>query len=301
VAVDVELHAIRLLEWLSDQTGDTLQHVDVEKFVTANDLPEDSAFLLIRHLVSHGWVGDVHTPTRAMITTDGLVFVQKLRAQRKDPALRARTLHQRMLRWLHQQEDRNSPPIDWSGFFLSEDAYLGGELFITAEVNRAASYLYARNLITATEFDQVESGNMRPRLTAAGQDCVMDFGGNVSDYLNRHHGGNTTHITGNNNIVASNHVTQTITNGMDIKPLLDFVDYIRQVLPTLGLSDEQQAVVDQDAAELREAADATPPDRGRLKRLVDAVMSGVTKAAPSAAASVATALGNEAVKAITGH
>jgi hypothetical protein len=46
---------------------------------------------------------------------------------------------------------------------------------------------------------------------------------------------------------------------------------------------------------------ATPPDHGRLKRLVDALMSGVTKAAPSAAASVAVALGNEAVQAITGH
>lgn len=301
MSVDVELHAMRLLEWLADQTGDTLQHVDVSEFITGYELPEDSAFLLIRHLVTRGWVSEVHTPTRAMITTNGLAFVQKLRTQRRDPAFRARTLQQRMLRWLQRQEDRNVSPVDWTGFFLSDDAYLGGELFTGAELDRAASYLYARNLIAAIEIEEAESGTVKPSLTTAGQDCVMDFGGNVSDYLNRQQSGHTTHIVGNNNIVASDHVTQTITNGVDTKVLSNFVDYIRQVLPTLGLSEEQQAVIDKNAAELRDAVNATPPDRGLLKRLLDAVMSGVMKAAPSAAASVATALGNDAVQAITGR
>jgi hypothetical protein len=65
---------------------------------------------------------------------------------------------------------------------------------------------------------------------------------------------------------------------------------------------DNQTSVDQDAAEtLCDAVVATVAHPGLLKRLFDAVMSGVMKAAPSAAGSVAAPPSCDTVHAITGH
>jgi hypothetical protein len=53
--------------------------------------------------------------------------------------------------------------------------------------------------------------------------------------------------------------------------------------------------------ELHDAANAAQPDRGKLRGLVDAVMAGLTKAATPVATAIAAGLGNDAVRAITGH
>jgi hypothetical protein len=146
---------------------------------------------------------------------------------------------------------------------------------------------------------------IRPELTANGRDCVVDFGGNVPDYLNRSpRGGHTTHIkmTGStgNITVASENVVQNVSTGLDTTKLLDFAGFVRQTLPTLGLPADQQQTLDAQAEELHQESDSPTPDRGKLRRLGDAILDGLRAAAPTVVQSTAIDLGTEALKAIGG-
>jgi hypothetical protein len=125
-----------------------------------------------------------------------------------------------MLQWLYRQEQATGmhgmAPPDWTGFLDSDDARFLGERFGQAEVEQAASYLNGRDLITAFRVDQAVPGWVRPRLTDDGRDCVLDFGGNIADYLNRHSGGSVNTYIGSNSgnvAVGSKHFTQNVTTG----------------------------------------------------------------------------------------
>jgi hypothetical protein len=78
--------------------------------------------------------------------------------------------------------------------------------------------------------------------------------GNVSEYMNRQQGGNTTniHMTGvyGNNVIASNNVVQNTASRLDMCSLLDFAGFVRQVSLRLGLPEEQQKDLEEKAEEL---------------------------------------------------
>lgn len=308
VALNFQLHGTRLLDWLYDQDVTEPSFHDVNQFVAESDLSDDGAQLVVDDLESRGVIEQIATfgSWEAKLTVGGADFVQKVRAERSDSVRRSREIQQRMLCWLHNREHRDAPPSDWSDFLASDDAIFYGDRFALAELERQAEYLFAKDLIQSLHIEQAADGTIKPRLTAAGQDCVMDFGGNVSDYINRHNGRSTTTnitMTGStgNIVVASDNVQQNIETGIDTRKLLDFAGFVRQVVPTLGLSEDDQAELDADAAELHQAAEEAQPDRGRIKQLHDAVMAGLIKAAPSIVTSTATAMGNDAIRAITGH
>jgi hypothetical protein len=142
-------------------------------------------------------------------------------------------------------------------------------------------------------------------LTDNGRDCVLDYDGRAADYLDRLSRGtmNTTYIGSNSGNVAvgSENVTQNVTTGLDTSKLLELAAAVTQALPVLGLTPDQHSELKGYAVELHDAAAAAQPDRGKLRGLVDAVMTGLTRAATPVATAIATGLGNDALRAITGH
>jgi hypothetical protein len=309
MAINLQRYGMRLLDWLYEKAGEEPSFEDVNQFMAENDLPEGWASVLVDDLVSRATIETIRAfggRLDARLTALGIDFVQKVRVERADPVQRSRTLRQRMLNWLYTQESANTPPSDWSDFLSGEDGYFRADPFKLAELEREARYLTDRDLITAIKADQAGSGTVKPRLTATGIDCVMDFGGKVSDYINRNAGGRTTNnitmtsSTGNI-VVASENVVQNVEAGIDTRKLLEFAGFVRQVLPTLNLATDQQTELDSSAADLHRTAEEVNPDRGRLLKLLDAVLAGLAKAAPSVVTSTAVAMGNDAVRALTGH
>jgi hypothetical protein len=94
-----------------------------------------------------------------------------------------------------------------------------------------------------------------------------------------------------NLVIGSNNVVQNNTNGIDARALLEFAGLVGQIAPTLGLPATEQAELQSAAAALHEAASEPMPEKGRLPRLGDAVMQGLTKAAPTVASQMALASG----------
>jgi hypothetical protein len=87
---------------------------------------------------------------------------------------------------------------------------------------------------------------------------------------------------------------------LDTTKLLDFAGFVGQTLPTLGLPADQQQTLDVQAEELHQESDSPTPDRGKLRRLGDAILDGLRAAAPTVVQSTAIDLGTEALKAIGG-
>jgi hypothetical protein len=103
-----------------------------------------------------------------------------------------------------------------------------------------------------------------------------------------------------NLVVGSNNVVQNNTNGIDPRALIDFAGLVGQIAPTLGLPAAEQAELQSAAVALHEAASEPVPEKGRLRRLGDAVMQGLTKAAPTVASQMALAAGQDAIR-MLGH
>jgi hypothetical protein len=103
-----------------------------------------------------------------------------------------------------------------------------------------------------------------------------------------------------NLVIGSNNVVQNNTNGFDASALLDFAGLVGQIASTLGLPAAEQADLESSAAALHEAASEPVPEKGRLRRLCDAVMQGLTKSAPTVASQLALAAGQDAIHAL-GH
>ena len=309
--LDLEYHGTRLLEWLYNQPDYDRTYFDVAEFTTAEYLREGSDRALAEHLQGQGLVKAIlplDGLPGAIISAGGIARLQGIQARRRDPAFRPRTLQQRMLQWLYRYEqvvgmDGMAPP-DWTGFLDSDGARFLGERFNLAEVEQAASYLGGRNLITAFSIDEAGPGWVRPRLTDDGRDCVLDFSGSTSDYLNRQKGGSVNTYIGNNSgnvAVGSENLTQNVTTGLDTTKLLEFAAAVGQALTVLGLTCDQQSELQGYAIELQAAANASEPDKGKLRALIDAIMTGLMKAATPLATGIATGLGNDAIRSITSH
>lgn len=308
MTLDLDVHGFRLLEWVYDEVGTQLGYLQTEGFADTEGLSLEGVRLVVQSLELRGLVEAQHSIDngfpRVKITNEGHMHRQQVLAARQDVAQRTRVLRQRMLLWLHEQEHRQTPPPDWSGFVASPDGQFYGFPFTETELATAISDLAAKNLITGRGSWQAGQVSLRPSLTTEGRDCVIDSGGNVSEYVDRQRGGTTTNVTMTNvsgqTVIASDNVKQNMTSGLDTSKLLDFAGFVRQVLPTLGLPNDEQTELDDRAEKLHEAASSQAPDKGNLRRLIDAVMAGLTKAAPTVVSGAAITMGNDAIKAITG-
>ena len=304
---DIESMAVKLLDWIYEQTQSSADaFYDIQPF-TDEYLEGDrnAGRTIVEFLESRGLVNPTYTfgCTDAGLTPRGIQQAQRSIAARRDPSQRIPALRTAMLRWLLERESTDNAAMSWHEFKEAPPARFMGDRFKLAETERQAEYLWSNGLIAAISIEEEREGCVRPTLTPEGQDCVIEFGGRVSDYLNRGSrpaNVNNIHIADNqgNLSIAGENFTQSITSGVDTSQLLKFAGAVRQLLPTLNLDDEDAEELDRQAEELHAAASDPEPNVGKLRSLWAAVMQGITKAAPTVAGELVTNLGQEAAKAI---
>jgi hypothetical protein len=305
--LDLDFHGIALLEWLNEQVGTELTFHRTDDFATTTGLSVDDIRTLVQHLRLDG-IAETQEPLTGCplvkVTDLGHARRVEILAMRKDHLRRVRELRQRLLLWLYEQEQQEATPTDWTGFLDGPRAHFYGVPFTEAEINRALTDLSNKKLIDGLTYDQASPAAVRPRLTTDGRDCVIEYGGDVSEHLMRTNGGPVTYVNMNNvhgqTAIGSQHVHQTMASGLDTSELKKFTEFVGQVLPTLGLGKEKQAQLDDAVKKLDEAVDEPSIDKGRVRRLVEAVIRGLEKALPGFVAAKAIEIGNDAVKAITG-
>jgi hypothetical protein len=107
--------------------------------------------------------------------------------------------------------------------------------------------------------------------------------------------GNKTEIrdaTGNVS-VASAHVAQFNSDGIDVEKVRQFADFVAQIAPTLGLGNDHQEELLAGAGDLQVAAAAPVRDKGRFRKAVDQVLRSLRAAGSSAAQQLAVSMGDE--------
>lgn len=308
VQFDIDNMALKLLDWLYEQGqhSTSVEFYDLKPFGDYYLNEDETAVRAVVGLLERqGLVNPTYSfgGTDAALTPLGIQRVQKLRADRTETSKRIPALRTAMLRWLSARESADEDVVSWDEFVDGHAADYLGERFKLGETERQADYLWSKGLIAAVRLGEERPGCTRPRLTSSGQDCAIDFGGNVSEYLNKPPSAtniNNIHIADNrgNLSIAGEQFTQSITSGIDTSELLKFAGAVRQILPTLDLETEKAAELDRQAEELHEAASEPEPEVGRLKKLWAAVMQGITSATPTVASELVTNLGQEAARAI---
>ena len=299
MAPDIERHSMELLEWLYDHPEDDGGAFPVDS--SSND----DLYDLVRFLADRYLVKDVSTfgGARADICPDGTAAVQRLRARRADPAQRAhraRMVRTHLLWWLDSQD---TAPANWSGALIGLGVDDLGTPFTMQDISREAAYLMDKGLISGHR-PWGSDDLLRPALTHAGRTCITDFGGNVSDYLNpAHRGGNTTNnhvnVSGaSNNIALGDHNTQTMTTGLDTAKVLEFAQFVSQAMPALGLPDDQQDALETQVQELQQEADSLAADPGRIRGLINRIMTGLGAATSEAIQTVAIGMGEQALESV---
>lgn len=286
-----------LLEWLHDHPGSSAAGFPSDAASPQDELRELVGYLADRRLVKdHTTFGGAD----AEIRPDGVAAVQRVRAARAAPAQRARraaAVQTHLLWWLDGQDTR---PASVAGALsdLGDDDL--GTPYTALDVDRAASYLLDKGLITAHRSWQSEL--LRPELTHDGRTCVTDFGGNVSDYLNASaRGGNTTTTitTGSHsNIAVGNHNVQTTTTGLDTTKVLEFTQFVREAIPALGLLTERQGALAAEIQELEEEANSPTAEPGVLRGLITTIMTALGAGTSTAIQTVATGLGEQALESV---
>lgn len=308
VDIDIDHAVVEALEWLYEQSqGQASSFLDVNE-LRAEWNKEDAAYLVTKHAENRGLVKAAYTlggGVQASLTSEGIAFVQRARNERMDPSARVPAIRRAMLQWLYSEDANDSDTSSWDGFLSSSFSLYFGQRFSQKEVFRQAVHLHRSGLVEAITIEEEAAGLIEPRLSSSGHDCVVEFGGNVSEYLNRQaRVGNTSNVyiadnRGNLSVGGSN-FTQNSTTGVDTSELLQFAGAVRQILPTLDLPPEVAGQLDQDAIALHEEASQAEPNVGLITQLWRGVMSGLTSAAPTVTGDLVQQLGNEAIKTISG-
>ncbi|WBQ04380.1 hypothetical protein [Kribbella sp. CA-293567] len=312
MGTEIEQHASDLLEQLYEcHEANENEGATVARFLEGKGRETSYGYTLIDFLDRHGLVRAANEMGGAWgdITSAGIREVQQLRARRADPKIRTAALRREMLQWLYEQEDNDRHVTGWDSFVEDQNDHT------ERQVRHGAEYLFQHELIKAIGAMGETDGWIRPQLTVDGRACVTDFGGEVSEFLNRgaarpvtnHSTTNTTfNFTDNKGdmYVAGNDFHQKINNaGLDpqqILMILELAGGTKQMGPTLGLSDDQARQLTETAADLHAEADGEKPNHGRLRQLVDKIYEGVKQATPSVAQKTLVTLAEQSIQALTG-
>ncbi|RSN46361.1 hypothetical protein DMC64_16710 [Amycolatopsis sp. WAC 04197] len=308
---NLEEHAAKLLDWLYVNYNDGSPSSDVKSYLKENGLDDRFGYDLVRYLTDAGLVQDVSTlgAPDALLNHRGIAAAQRRQADLADPRRRAEELRRRMLVWLDQEDEADRIPVDWSEFELTPNLVeYAGTQFSHREVLKAAQYMHHHRLITSVRLDDASDGEVRPQLTAAGHACLTDFGGTVADYLARDSRSttnvNTTSTTINvadnhgNMAMANENVVQNLNMGLDVTEILRLSGLIGQISQTLGLSEDSRTQLEAEAEKLHAEAESKAPNRGVMRRMIDAIARLLGDAPATAAKTMLVGLAEEAVKSI---
>lgn len=189
-----------------------------------------------------------------------------------------------LLKWLWHQKQEQTPggPMPHVLGVLSDDDLSAdqGVRFSEDEIDRASAYLEQHGLIKGAGTLDQRDGPSLAEVTAAGEDCVENYNGDVSAYIRRKDSGTVTfHIATNNGNIAANSTgfTQNAVtqDAFDPAQILAAVSLIQQLTPALTPdAGEQQELLTQ-VSELQTAAAAPVPDCGVVRRIADGVLSTI--------------------------
>ncbi|WP_410583833.1 hypothetical protein [Amycolatopsis sp. lyj-108] len=276
---------------------------DINSFLAERGLRDEKAVDLVKDLEQDGLVkplfgsGGIAT---CRLTGRGEQQAQRLVKER--PARRLSVLRQRMLLWLEGHRDI----LDWTSFLHSDQARYADGDFTWDDIAHEATYLSNKRLIKALAGDQRPDGTLKPRLTSAGRDCVLDHDGDVRSYLAggpASDGAPTTnyfapviHGAVSNSQFASGNaqVTQNQQNTIARAPeqyqeLARIVAQLLEQLPEQRDVDEENRQDVETAAldVLAEVTESEDPQRGKVRRATKALSGMLLHLGQAAAAGAA--------------
>jgi hypothetical protein len=262
-ALDMESSAIRLLDWLYDNSNGS-DFLSVDEFVAGDGGDNEKAYILGKHVERNGWANVVYTlgpHTDASISSDGIVRVERIRQLRRSRAARASDLQRQMLNWLYERQEEGDHPQSWEPFAQTGASHLLGQAFGAEEIERQAQYLTGLGLVSATSIEEEEPGGLNPRLTTSGQECVLRFNGEVGKYMDRTagQGGSQNYygavVQGNADGAQfawnNQQVTQNSSGGVVNNNFKEFAEIIESILSSLP----QYELSADDASDARDVAD----------------------------------------------
>lgn len=261
----------RLLLWLAAAAkANPGQLIDPRAFGEQEEIEQEIVDSLLTVLQDRGQVAvlppeDAGGGASCEIAPEGRAEARRLRQARENKGARLKYAHTAIVHWLF--ENHGGRTAELATFLTSSDSYFHGDALTGDELLTAVRYLADRGLLAAST---VETGL---RLTADGQDCAIS-GGTVSDYLARP-SGSGDHYTINGGVqgavIGGKHqnVTQTNTYGLnlaEVGQLVQVAALARQINPTLGLPEAEEAEILESAQALELEASNPAPDQGRLQR-----------------------------------
>jgi hypothetical protein len=277
---DRRANRLRVMEAIFAQTQD-----DATVFVAlwdvreALDLTDDGMANAVDFLEGEGLITTLRTgtgqrtPMHAMITHQGVSWMEAQAEIERDPAVRVRAIRKALLVWLYQEKHQGTPMSPVAEMVTRDPA---AKSPLPGELDRAAAQLAAGGMISGMTVDQFQ-GPVRAEITSEGEECVENYGADTGAYRVGSNGGSVFHIeTNNGNIAASsNNVTQTVTSPgvFDPTQLLAFADLVRELAPSLAPNVNEREELLTETQRLRDSAAAPEPDRGRLQRIADGVLS----------------------------
>ncbi|MEV6537265.1 hypothetical protein AB0M86_48405, partial [Streptomyces sp. NPDC051639] len=184
--------------------------------------------------------------------------------------------------WHQRQQWRPGEPMANVMSLLSDDrlAVDQGVRFTEDAIDKASAYLEQHGLIKgAGRLDQM-AGPGLAEITAAGEECVESYNGDVGAYIRRRDAGPVTfHIATNNGNIAANStgVTQSAAtqNASSRAQILAVVSLILQLAPSLTPDVGQQQALLAQTKELQTAAETPAPDYIAVQRIRDGVLSTI--------------------------
>lgn len=261
-----------------------------------NGVPEAELRSLVHSLVDGGFLKDLVIDQGCWVSLApaGVAELQAIRAKRSNRLERNTYARNVILQWLYDHEEErvhslaemiNDPQVHFYGDALTSD-----------EMGRAFSYLREQSMVRGR---RAFGGDVTPRITARGIECV-ESGKTVADFTNpQHSGGNVyhTYLPNAQGIIVGEqqNFTQNNNAGIDPSTFIRLAGYLGQVSATLGLEDSDRIELERAAQELHAAATSTSPEPGRLQALTSRIVDGLTNAAGTIAGQIALQMGQDAL------
>lgn len=281
--LESEPYLARMLTWLAERAAVNPSAVqDVTEFAEQEELPTEDVDILALHLEQRGLVEVVRSyssKTEVHVTDEGRVEGRQLRKLQLDRAARMRWACDALLSWLYDV-GHDQAPVEAAKFMAVPGVYFAGDTLTAQEIHQALQRLEHHQLIE--RIDGTVPGTVS--ITAAGVDFVLS-GGSVSDQRSQPTAGDTYNITDSQGFVAGSqtNVTQNNTFGIDPSKLHEFAAAVKQLAPSLGLSEPETAAVIEDAEVLSEETTGEVDDPGRIRAAYErltARLEGITNVTP---------------------
>jgi hypothetical protein len=188
-----------------------------------------------------------------------------------------------ILTWLHEEDPEGRGAFDVHILAEAHNGLFQGQTLsynaFESDIDLAAERLMALGLIRGFESAEYR-GPTTAYLTAEGQDCVEQYGGDVERYFSHRDRLapsiqiGTMHTTGSV-AVGSSHFSQNVNMGVDPAALGRFAQMLLSELPNLGLTKQLQSEARTALQAVQQEAEQPQPDTGRIRQLMLRLAGGL--------------------------